>query len=197
MENNKLKVKDLVNIGVFSAIYFIISMLVMALAMFSPVFWLAWPAMSGIICGSLYVLLSAKVTKKGVAFLMAGITGIIYFACGECTWVIVLTFIVAGLLAEVVRAVLGYKSTKAVVLSCGVLTLGFIGSPLPMWLFQDSYMNSIIEMGMSATYVNSMQSMISVGSLILMIIGALLGGMIGALIGKAIFKKHFAKAGII
>ena len=169
----------------------------MALAMFSPVFWLAWPAMSGIICGSLYVLLSAKVTKKGVAFLMAVITGIIYFACGECTWVIVLTFIVAGLLAEVVRAVLGYKSTKAVVLSCGVLTLGFIGSPLPMWLFQDSYMNSIIEMGMSATYVNSMQSMISVGSLILMIIGALLGGMIGALIGKAIFKKHFAKAGII
>ena len=92
---------------------------------------------------------------------------------------------------------MGYKSTKAVVLSCGVLTLGFIGSPLPMWLFQDSYMNSIIEMGMSATYVNSMQSMISVGSLILMIIGALLGGMIGALIGKAIFKKHFAKAGII
>ena len=82
MENNKLKVKDLVNIGVFSAIYFIISMLVMALAMFSPVFWLAWPAMSGIICGSLYVLLSAKVTKKGVAFLMAVITGIIYFAWG-------------------------------------------------------------------------------------------------------------------
>ena len=58
-------------------------------------------------------------------------------------------------------------------------------------------MNSIIEMGMAATYVNSMQSMIPVGSLILMIIGALLGGMIGALIGKAIFKKHFAKAGII
>lgn len=38
MENNKLKVKDLVNIGVFSAIYFIISMLVMALAMFFSCF---------------------------------------------------------------------------------------------------------------------------------------------------------------
>ena len=29
MENNKLKVKDLVNIGIFSALYMVISMIVM------------------------------------------------------------------------------------------------------------------------------------------------------------------------
>ena len=37
MNENKLKIKDLVNIGIFSTIYMVVSLLTMILAMFSPI----------------------------------------------------------------------------------------------------------------------------------------------------------------
>lgn len=197
MEEKSLKVKDLVNIGVFSAIYMILSLIIMVPSMASPIVWLLWPAMCGVICGSIYMLIVAKVPKKGTALLVALINGIIYFAIGECTWTIVLSFAIAGIVAEITRKILGYQTTKSALVSCGILATGFIGSPLPMWLFQDSYVESIIKMGMDPVYVSNMQKMISIGSLLGFIIVAFVGGLIGGLIGKTLFKKHFKKAGII
>ena len=66
-----------------------------------------------------------------------------------------------------------------------------------MWLFQERYMKSIIEMGMSVDYVEKMQQMITAPSLIIMIIIAYFGGMIGGIIGSKMFKKSFEKAGIL
>lgn len=197
MKETGLRVKDLVNIGVFSAIYMVLSLIVMIPSMASPIVWLLWPTICGIVCGSVYMLLAAKVPKRGTALLVGLITGIIYFAIGECTWTIIVTFAVFGILAEIIRGALGYQTAKSALISCGVLTMGFIGSPLPMWLFQKSYAESIIKMGMDSTYVANMQKMISTGSLIGFTVLAFLGGLIGGLIGKALFKKHFVKAGII
>nr|WP_236587206.1 MptD family putative ECF transporter S component [Peptoniphilus harei] len=52
-------------------------------------------------------------------------------------------------------------------------------------------------MGMSPEYVNKLQTLISIPTLIGMIITAFIGGVIGAYIGKAMFKKRFEKAGIM
>lgn len=131
------------------------------------------------------------------AAFLALISGILFFATGECTWVIIVTFAIAGLLAEVMRKVFGYKSFKGIALAGGFCAIGFIGSPLPMWLFQESYMKSIEEMGMGAEYVEGLQSMISAGSFIGMLAVAFIGGLLGTLIGHKMLKKHFEKAGII
>ena len=120
-----------------------------------------------------------------------------YFATGECTWVIIVTFAVAGILGEAARKVLGYKSFKGIALAGGFTAFGFIGSPLPMWLFQDAYMKSIEEMGMGVEYVEGLQSMISAGSFIGMLAVAFVGGLIGTLVGRLMLKKHFEKAGIV
>ncbi len=197
MNETKLKTKDLVSIGIFSVIYMVISLLSMIVAIVSPVVWLLWPGIAGIICSFIYVLLAAKVPKFGSAFLLSIITGLIYFAMGECTWTIVLTFAIVGILAELIRKTMGYSSNKGIIISSGVVAIGFIGSPLPMWLFQESYIKSIIEMGMDVGYVEAMQKIISIPSLLGMIVFAFIGGVIGALIGKKLFKKHFEKAGIV
>ena len=116
---------------------------------------------------------------------------------GNYVWVIIVTFAIAGLLAEVMRKVLGYKSFRGIALAGGFCAIGFIGSPLPMWLFQESYMKSIEEMGMGAEYVEGLQSMISAGSFIGMLAVAFIGGLLGTLIGHKMLKKHFEKAGIV
>ena len=197
MENNKLKVKDLVNIGIFSALYMAIAMVVMIPVGIAPILWLLWPGIAGLFGGVFFTLLLTKVPKMGASLLLALISGILFFATGECTWVIIVTFAIAGLLAEVMRKVLGYKSFKGIALAGGFYAIGFIGSPLPMWLFQESYMKSIEEMGMGAEYVEGLQSMISAGSFIGMLAVAFIGGLLGTLIGHKMLKKHFEKAGIV
>lgn len=197
MENNKLKVKDLVNIGIFSALYMAIAMVVMIPVGIAPILWLLWPGIAGLFGGVFFTLLLTKVPKMGASLLLALISGILFFATGECTWVIIVTFAIAGLLAEVMRKVFGYKSFKGIALAGGFCAIGFIGSPLPMWLFQESYMKSIEEMGMGAEYVEGLQSMISAGSFIGMLAVTFIGGLLGTLIGHKMLKKHFEKAGII
>ena len=197
MENNKLKVKDLVNIGIFSALYMAIAMVVMIPVGIAPILWLLWPGIAGLFGGVFFTLLLTKVPKMGASLLLALISGILFFATGECTWVIIVTFAIAGLLAEVMRKVLGYKSFKGIALAGGFCAIGLIGSPLPMWLFQESYMKSIEEMGMGAEYVEGLQSMISAGSFIGMLAVAFIGGLLGTLIGHKMLKKHFEKAGIV
>ena len=170
MENNKLKVKDLVNIGIFSALYMAIAMVVMLPVGITPVLWLLWPGIAGLFGGAFFTLLLAKVPKMGSALLLAIISA---------------------------RKIFGYKSFKGIALAGGFSAIGFIGSPLPMWLFQESYMKSIEEMGMGVEYVEGLQSMISVGSFIGMLAVAFVGGFIGTLIGRKMLKKHFEKAGIV
>ena len=58
-------------------------------------------------------------------------------------------------------------------------------------------MKSIEEMGMGKEYVESLQSMISAGSFVGMLVVAFIGGVIGTLIGRLLLTKHFEKAGII
>lgn len=138
---------------------------------------------------SIFTLLMTKVPKQGAALILAIITGLLYFATGECTWVIIVTFAVAGILGEAARKVLGYKSFKGIALAGGFTAFGFIGSPLPMWLFQDAYMKSIEEMGMGVEYVEGLQSMISAGSFIGMLAVAFVGGLIGTLVGRLMLKS--------
>ena len=80
MNERKLKTKDLVNIGIFSVIYMALSMAVMFIPVFSPILWLLWPAMTGIICNFIYMLLVSKVPKPGTALLFIAISCFIYFS---------------------------------------------------------------------------------------------------------------------
>ena len=48
MSETKLRTKDLVNIGIFSVLYMVLSIIVMASAILSPIIWILWPAITGI-----------------------------------------------------------------------------------------------------------------------------------------------------
>ena len=66
--NLKLTGKDLINIGIFSAIYFVLSFIGMFLII--PVLWIIMPGIIAILAGIPFMLLCAKVQKPGVPLLM-------------------------------------------------------------------------------------------------------------------------------
>ena len=118
---SKLQVKDLVNIGVFSALYMVVSLILMLPAGIAPILWVLWSCLAGLVCGVFFTLLMVKVQKPGAALLLPLITGVLYFVTGECTWVIAATCVAGGLLAELMWKLLGRAMLKKHFVKAGIV----------------------------------------------------------------------------
>ncbi len=195
--NQKLGGKDLITIGIFSAIYFVINFIFMLLGGIHPVMWMLMPGFIAIFAGVPFMLMTAKVQKLGAVFLMGFITALIYFATGQFTLVILITMASTCVFAEVARAVTKYNSFKGNAIAYVIFSLGMVGSPLPIWLFKADFLAQITEQGMPADYVAAVESISSNAMLIVLFVAPIVGGVIGAYIAKGLFKKHFVKAGIV
>ena len=84
MKEQKLKIKDLVTIGVFAVIYVVI---IFALGMigFLPVLYLVYPALLGIVSGTVIMLFMAKVQKPWAVLILGMLTFAIFntWICGS------------------------------------------------------------------------------------------------------------------
>ena len=193
----KLKGKDLITIGIFSAIYFVINVIFMLLGGLHPIMFVMMPGFIALITGVPYMILASKVQKPGAVLIMGLITGLIYFASGMLTMLILITYAAACVLAELVRYFTKYKSFIGNTISFVIFSAGMIGSPLPIWLFKDSFFAQITEQGMPAAYLSVLGSLATNGMLAVMVLAPIVLGIAGALIAKGLFKKHFVKAGIV
>ena len=63
-ESRKLSGKDLITIGIFSAIYFMLNLAAMFTG-FVPVLWLLLPGVTGIVTGIPFLLMASKVRNQG------------------------------------------------------------------------------------------------------------------------------------
>ena len=72
--------KDVITVGIFSAIYFVINFAFMLLGGIHPVLWMLMPGFIAVFAGIPFMLMVAKVQKPGAVFLMGLITALIYFA---------------------------------------------------------------------------------------------------------------------
>ena len=199
--SRKLKGKDLITIGIFSAIYFVINFIFMVAAALHPIMWILMPGFIALFTGVPYMILASKVQKPGAVLIMGLIAGLIYYATGMFTVVILITFASACVLAELIRLAAKYKSFTGNSISFAVFSLGMIGSPLPMWLFKDSFLEQVTEQSgpevIPANFLSILSSLATDGMLVVLILAPVVLGIIGALIAKALFKKHFVKAGIV
>lgn len=67
MKDNKLKIKDLVTIGVFAVIYFVFMFGVGMMGVI-PILFLIYPTVLGIVTGTIIMLFMAKVQNLGTVY---------------------------------------------------------------------------------------------------------------------------------
>ncbi len=192
-----LKGKDLITIGIFSAIYFVINFIFMLLGGLHPILWILMPGFIALFTGIPFMLMCAKVQKCGAVLLMGLITGLIYFVTGQFTVVILLSFVLSCGLSEITRRVSKYESFTGNLLSLVFFSLGMTGSPLPIWIMRESFLSQITEQGMPEDYITALEAASSPSMLIVLFAAPVIGAVIGGLIAKKIFQKHFEKAGIV
>ena len=193
MKEQKLKIKDLVTIGVFAVIYVVI---IFALGMigFLPVLYLVYPALLGIVSGTVIMLFMAKVQKPWAVLIFGMLTSVFMMVEGNTYLLIIHSFVVM-LIAELIRRVGNYNSFKYNMLSFAIFNTWICGSLMQMLWAREKYIE--IAMVMGEEYVNALIKLVTYPNMALVYLGAILGGLIGANIGRILLKKHFIKAGII
>ena len=96
----KLQGKDLINVGIFTAIYFVVFMAVAMLG-FIPIFLPLLIAIAPLIAGIVMMLYYSKIQKFGMVSLTGLICGILMLLTGMGYWSIITGF-VFGVLADLI-----------------------------------------------------------------------------------------------
>ena len=108
-----LSVKDLVTIGIFTALMLVFSMVGGIFFAPNPVLTFYMPMGSAILCGPIYLLLIAKVKKRFAITIVGALIGIIWFVTGM-HWAFALGTILMGIVADLAAGIGGYASRKII-----------------------------------------------------------------------------------
>ncbi|HRX58802.1 MAG TPA: MptD family putative ECF transporter S component [Eubacteriales bacterium] len=192
MKTNKLNGKDLINVGVFSAIYAVI---VIALAMlgYIPIFMPLLALIGPIFGGIPFMLFLTRVKKFGMILMMSVIMGILMLLTGMGYYSI-LVGIISGWIAEMVYKSGDYRSTKKAVLTSGVFSLWIWGNFIPLFTNITGYFSTRQDFGQA--YIDALTRLMPLWMCPTLLVAAFVGGILGGLLGRAVLKKHFIKAGI-
>ena len=195
-QNRKLTGKDVIAIGIYSAIYFVMNFAAMITG-FIPLFWILLAGTAAILTSIPFLLMAVKVPKPGAVLIMGFITAFLSFITGQFTVLILITMLIACVLSETYRYITKYAlKFRNLVVAFILFSYGMVGSPLALFVYRESFLAQISET-MSRKYVVAISSYITTPMLILLLVSPIVGGLLGALIAKRMFKKHFEKAGIV
>ena len=191
-----LKGRDLITVGIFTALYFVINFLFMLLGGLHPYLWVFMPAIDALFAGIPFMLACAKVPKFGTVLIIGMVPSLVYFITGMFTPLILGLMLASCVVAALIRAATRYESFAGNAVAYAVVGFGMCGSPLPLWVFHDSFVAQIAGQGMGADYLATLETVANPGMLVAMFAATFVAGLIGAHIARGMFKKHFVKAGL-
>ena len=184
--NNKLQAKDLINLGLFTVLYFVIGCCVAIPIGFIPIFLPVLGSLWSLITGIPFMLFLTRVKKFGMVTIM-GVTGMGFWG--------VPMGLIFGLLGDLILKSGDYKSAKKSILGYAVFSLWMVGTYIPMYfMVEDSWASFAASFG--EEYADRVMAVMPMWSIILVVAGIFVFAILGGLLGKTLLKKHFAKAGI-
>lgn len=191
-KDGRLQGKDFINIGIFTAIYFVIVFAVACLG-FIPIMMPFLAVLVPLIAGVPFMLYLTKARKFGMLTIMGMILGIIMMLMGP-NWPTVITGTVFGLLADLLMKSSGYQSVSKSVLANGIFSCWVWGQFIPMYINTNYYDN--LATGYGQEYTQTLQGYMQPWVLPVLLVVCFVFGLLGGLLGKAILRKHFLKAGM-
>ena len=193
--SNRLKAKDFITVGIFTAIILVVEFACGMLGYIHPFIVASYVIMIPLVGAIPMMLFYTKVQKFGMITIMSILIAIMMFVLGM-GFLGAPLIIIAGVIADLIAKSGKYKSFKKTMLSYGVFCLWICANYFPVIVTAESYRQDLIDEGYSAEYCNNLFLAINYKTIGILLILCFVFGCLGALIGKAVVKKHFEKAGI-
>lgn len=192
----RLNGKDLLNVGIFTAVYFVLNLLVAAVLGLIPAVSMLVPLVSSFILGIPMMLYFMKIKKFGMVLITYIVYGVLLALAGVGIYTLVLG-IVFALIAELLLRLGKYQKPNLAILAFAIASIGANGNVLSMVLASTEYLERKAAT-YGSEYMQLMQSCFSEWWILpLLALSAFLGGLLGGLLGKSVFKKHFIRSGVL
>jgi energy-coupling factor transport system substrate-specific component len=189
---NRLAGKDLINVGIYSAIYFVIIM-VIAMTGYIPVMMPLLCVIGPLVGGIPFMLFLTKVKKFGMILIMSAIMGILMALTGMGLYSLPVA-LVSGLVAELIWKRAKYSKAGNSVLVCGFFNIWMWGNFIPLFTNPEGYFSTRAEFG--ADYEAALTALLPPWMNPVLLVSCFVFGILGGFLGRALLKKHFIKAGI-
>lgn len=192
--DRSLKPKDLITVGIFTALYFVVFFGFGMLGFFGPAVHAVGIVLGSLANGIVFALYVTRIRKPGMVFLTAIVSSLLMVLTGHA-WTTLVTAAVFSALAELVLASGRYRSARASVIAYGVFSLWVAGPILPLYLQHDAYIANIGEQ-MGEEYAQAWDTLFSPAFMAGLLVVVFLASCLGGLLGQKMLRKHFVRAGI-
>lgn len=190
-----LTIKDLVTIGIFTALFFVFQLIGSLPFAPNPALTFYQPFGIALLCGPAFLLMVAKVPKRGTIAILGIINGIVWFVLGM-HWAMDLGYVVMGIVADIVAGTKKYKSIKMNILSYDLFCIGPAGVFVAYFADPAAWASTMLNKGVSQEYINTMTASAPTGMLPVILIVTMVIATISGIVGRKLLKKQFEKAGI-
>jgi hypothetical protein len=196
MRKNRLNGKDLMNVGIFTAINVLFGVLIAVAIGLTPIGFMLIPSVTAIILGVPMMLYFSKIKKFGMILIFEIVNGVVLLLTGMGPDVLICG-IVISLVVELIVKSGNYQSVSRAVLGYAILMVTPCANYIHWLKASAEWLNKN-----AATYGKGFMYTISGWfdywwMLPLVILSAFIGGMVGGLLGRAVLKKHFARSGLV
>lgn len=191
----KMSPRDLINIGIFAALYLVTVGVLNALEFIGPLATLVSIVVSIIAGGVPFMLFLTRVKHAGMVTVFTVIVNAFMLLIGSPAVALVLGVLLA-LVAEALLWLGRYRSRKLSVVAYAVFSMWFAGLFLPMFYAREDYLSGEYMQSMGQEYRDALDSFLSPGVLAAFDLSTFLFGLIGGALGLRLLDKHFRKAGI-
>ena len=182
--NSKLQAKDLINIGLFTVLYFIIGCCVAIPIGFVPIFLPVLGSLWTLITGIPFMLFLTKVKKFGMISIMGVLSGLLMGFTGMGFWGVPLGLIF-GVLGDLIVKSGEYKNASKGLIGYAVFSLWMVGTYIPMYFMVDQAYKDFAD-GFGEEYATRVMSVMPMWSIVLVIAGIFVFALLGGVIGKAL-----------
>ncbi len=192
-QDTKLKGKDLINVGIYAALYCFVTMMVSMLG-YIPIMIPLLAVLCPLVGSIPMMLFMTKVKKFGMVTLMGTIIGLFLWITGMGYWPAIFG-IVCGLIADFVDKSGDYKSASKTIVGNGILHITLFANMIPLYTNIDGYFSTRQSFGQE--YISTLTNIMQPWTAPVLFVASFAAGVVGAIIGMKLLKKHFAKAGIV
>lgn len=193
-----LTTRDLINVGIFTVLYFIVLFATGMIGVAGPYFMIVGWIIGILLNGIVIMLYLARTAKMGALTITGLFVGGIMSVTGH-PWFVVLGGIIFGFLGDLIATNFGnadHLERRRGILAYAVFTLWMCTPLLPIFWNAKDYFADIARQMNDQQYATDMQAIFSPTVLILVFIGFFILGLIGGWIGAQAGKKHFSRAGL-
>ncbi|MGL6201604.1 MAG: MptD family putative ECF transporter S component [Lachnospiraceae bacterium] len=188
--------KDLMNVGIFTAVYLVIYILVSIALGLIPIVSVTMSFVSSIILGIPMMLYFTKIKTFGMVTITYIVNGIIMALLGLGIYPLIIGTICA-LIAELILRWGEYQSANKAILAFAFACMGGNANILG-WVTASTEFLEQKSASMGADYIYTVAGYFRYWWVTpVIILSAFGGGLIGGFLGKSILKKHFIRSGLV